>query len=179
MNNDLEQLAYPIGHFHAPSIIDQSVLEEWIEQIASFPEKLAQELAGLTEQDFMRKHRPDGWTIRQLVHHCADSHMNSFIRFKLALTEENPSIKPYEEQLWAELPDVLQINISSSLSILRGLHKRWEILLKNLNPRDFDRSLIHPATGKIIDLKTNTGIYAWHGQHHLAHIKNAKSMQLF
>ncbi|MFZ4261656.1 YfiT family bacillithiol transferase [Sphingobacterium sp. HJSM2_6] len=174
-----ENLAYPIGHFNPPSRIDQALIDLWIQQIASFPGKLTQELHGLSPTDLLRKHRPGGWTIQQLVHHCADSHMNSFIRFKLALTEENPSIKPYEEHLWAELADVTQIDIASSLSILTGLHQRWELLLRSLDTEELDRTFVHPATQKMISLKTNIGIYAWHAEHHLAHLKNAKLMEIY
>jgi len=124
MENDLENLKYPIGKFEKPSMISQSQMEIWINAIEAFPKKLKEEINHLTESQLQRQYRPNGWSIRQVVNHCADSHMNSFIRFKLALTEETPTIKPYLENLWAELPDSKNYPIESSLKILEGLHKR-------------------------------------------------------
>ena len=111
----------------------------------------------------------------QVVHHCADSHMNSFIRFKLALTEETPTIKPYYENLWAELSDTIQAPIQSSIALLEGLHQRWTILIKTLSTDDLNKQFRHPETDSFITLKTNIGIYSWHCMHHLAHIRNAKN----
>src|SRR5690606_40023431 len=121
-------------------------------------------------RELAKRYRPEGWTIRQLVHHCADSHMNSFIRFKLTLTEETPTIKPYLEDLWAELPDASHLPIDSSLDVLKGLHHRWTALLKSLTEEDLKRQFIHPETNERISLETNIGIYAWNGDHHLAHM---------
>jgi len=174
MEKDLEKLKYPIGKFEKTAIIDQKQLENCINTIEVFPDRLNDEVHNLRESELEKRYRRDGWTIRQVVHHCADSHMNSFIRFKLALTEETPSIKPYHEGLWAEQPDGKNHSIEGSLRLLEGLHARWVYLLRNLSEKDFDKEFFHPGTHSLISLKTNIGIYAWHGEHHLAHIIEAK-----
>ncbi len=174
MNNNIEKLKYPVGKFNKPSTISDIQIGDWIQIIEKFPEKLKHEVENLSERDLEKRYRPDGWTIRQVVNHCADSHMNSFIRFKLAVTEETPTIKPYFENLWAELSDSKYFPIESSLKILEGLHERWVNLLKNLSEDDLEKQFKHPETNELINLKTNIGIYAWHCEHHLAHIINAK-----
>ncbi len=170
----MEQLKYPIGKFKKPDSIDKAMRDVWIASIKDFPDKLADEVFGLDDQTLEKRYRPDGWTIRQVVHHCADSHMNSFIRFKLALTEDNPTIKPYLEHRWADLPDGGNHPIASSLKLLQGLHARWVTLLKSLSDQDFQRTFRHPETNELIALETNTALYAWHCEHHLAHVVNAK-----
>ena len=174
METNLEQLKYPISKFQKPAHIDQAQIEDWIKILEEFPEKLSDEVNGLTEDELETTYRPNGWTIRQVVNHCADSHMNSFIRFKLALTEETPTIKPYYEDLWVELPDSKSFPIESSLKILAGLHARWVNLLKGLPVENLEKQFKHPETGELISLKTNIGVYAWHSEHHLAHVRNAK-----
>jgi hypothetical protein len=174
MERDIEKLKYPIGKFQTPIPMDKIQIENWIKVIEEFPKKLNNEVKDLTEIALKKQYRPDGWTIKQVVNHCADSHMNSFVRFKLALTENTPTIKPYFENLWAELPDAKDFPIESSLNILEGLHERWINLLKSLSDTDLERQFKHPETNKLISLKTNIGIYAWHCEHHLAHVKNAK-----
>jgi uncharacterized damage-inducible protein DinB len=174
MELDIDSLKYPISTFQKPADIDKLQIEDWMRSIAEFPQKLSQEVTGLSEKDLEKQYRPDGWTIKQVVNHCADSHMNSFIRFKLALTEDVPTIKPYYEDRWAELPDSKDFPIESSLQLLKGLHERWVYLLRNLSAEDLERQFKHPETNELISLKTNIGIYAWHGEHHLAHVKNAK-----
>lgn len=175
MENNLEKLKYPIGKFQRPEKIEQHHLERWIKIIDGFPGKLNDEVRHLRPEDLERQYRPEGWTIRQVVNHCADSHMNSFIRFKLALTEDSPTIKPYHENLWAELADSKSFPVESALRILDGLHTRWVYLLKNLSDKELDRNFLHPDAQELITLKTNIGIYAWHCEHHLAHVMNAKS----
>ena len=170
-NND--NLKYPIGKFQKPTLIDKRNIENWISIIEDFPKKLNIEINNLEEKDFEKQYRPNGWTVRQIINHCADSHMNSLIRFKLALTEQRPVIKPYLEDLWAELSDTKVIPVKSSLMILEGLHERWVYLLNSLSNEDLERQFEHPETGELISLKMNIGIYAWHCEHHLAHIKNA------
>lgn len=170
-NND--NLKYPIGKFQKPTLIDKRNIENWISIIEDFPKKLNIEINNLEEKDFEKQYRPNGWTVRQIINHCADSHMNSLIRFKLALTEQRPVIKPYLEDLWAELSDTKVIPVKSSLMILEGLHERWVYLLNSLSNEDLERQFEHPETGELISLKMNLGIYAWHCEHHLAHIKNA------
>jgi hypothetical protein len=167
------KLKYPIGKFQKPTLIDKSDIQNWISIIEDFPKNLIIEINNLEEIDFEKQYRPNGWTIRQIINHCADSHMNSLIRFKLALTEQIPVIKPYSEDLWAELPDTKVIPVKSSLRILEGLHERWVYLLNSLSNEDLERQFEHPETGELISLKMNIGIYAWHCEHHLAHIKNA------
>lgn len=174
MEKDIDRLKYPIGKFQSPDIIDEEQLKNWIQIIQDFPKKIKQEISNLTETEFQKQYRPGGWTIKQIVNHCADSHMNSLIRFKLALTEEEPTIRPYFENLWAELPDSKNHPTESSLKIIEGIHERWVTLLNNMSESDFEKRLIHPETQSITSLEFNTGIYAWHCNHHLAHIVNAK-----
>ena len=175
METNHERLKYPIGKFEKPAIIENAQIERWIKSIEAFPQQLSQEVRGLSEEELEQQYRPDGWTIRQVVNHCADSHMNSLIRFKLALTEDTPTIKPYQEDRWAELPDTKKFPVESSLKLLNGLHERWGCLLRNLSDEQLDRQFKHPETQELISLKTNIGIYAWHGEHHLAHVRNAKA----
>ncbi len=171
---DLEKLKFPIGKFVAPKEISRDFIQEWISVINDFPTKLKEEVDALTEEQLNTTYRPNGWTIRQVVHHCADSHMNSLTRFKLALTEENPSIKPYFEERWAELADSATMSIVPSLLMIEGIHQRWTVLLKNLTDEQLSRMFIHPEQGKTFRLDENIGVYAWHCNHHLAHIQLAK-----
>jgi hypothetical protein len=175
MEKDLDKLKYPIGKFQQPENVEKKQIENWIKIIEEFPEKLTAEVRDLEVADLQKQYRPDGWTIMQVVNHCADSHMNSVMRFKLALTEDTPTIKPYHENLWAELSDSKGFPIESALNILEGLHERWVHLLKGLSDQDLERQFIHPESNALISIKTNIGIYAWHCEHHLAHVKNAKS----
>ncbi|MDQ8003176.1 MAG: putative metal-dependent hydrolase [Pedobacter sp.] len=174
MSENIDHLKFPIGRFNAPEEITLVHTKGWIEVIESFPERLNTATAELSEEELEKQYRPNGWTIKQVVHHCADSHMNSFVRFKLALTEDTPTIKPYHENLWAQLSDY-KTPIASSIKILEGLHKRWVLLLENLNEADLEKQFIHPENNELISLKKNIGIYAWHCNHHLAHILIAKN----
>ena len=170
-----EALKYPIGK---PSILKQikrDRLNKWITTLEVFPTKVANEIQGLSIQDMNLKYRPDGWTIRQVIGHCLDSHMNSFIRFKLALTEYQPLIKPYKEDQWANLPDSLDYDIDEVMQGLSNLHKRWVFLLKGLTAQQWERTFIHPEGNETISLKKNLALYAWHCDHHLQHIINAKT----
>lgn len=170
----LEQLKYPIGRFKKPEIISKEYLQNCISIIENFPEKLKSEVGQLTDKQLDTSYRENGWTIRQVIHHCADSHINSILRFKLALTEENPTIKPYFEDRFAELTDSRNFPIEASLQILEGTHKRWTALLKSLSEEDLQKTFIHPEHNKEFSLEENIGIYAWHCNHHLAHISNLK-----
>jgi hypothetical protein len=170
------QLKYPIGLFVNPPVITDEFISEWISVIASFPQHIESETKYLNDQQLDTPYRHEGWTIRQVVHHCADSHMNSFIRIKLALTEENPTIKPYLEDRWAELTDSNNLPVSSSLKIIEGVHERWGALLKSLTNDQWKRTFIHPEHGKVFSIDAMTGFYAWHCQHHLAHICQAKKI---
>lgn len=129
----------------------------------------------LSDAQLDTPYRPEGWTIRQVVHHCADSHMNAIIRLKLALTEEKPVIKPYFEDRWAELVDGKSLPIEPSLKILEGVHKRWVLLLENLTASQFQRTFVHPELGTEFSLAVATANYAWHCEHHLAHITNVQT----
>jgi hypothetical protein len=171
----LEQLRYPIGVFKKPEIVTPEMLSGWISDIEALPAQLRAAVEGLTEEQLLLPYRPDGWTIRQTVNHTADSHANAFIRFKLALTEENPTIKPYEEQLWAELEDGKNAPIEWSLVMLEMIHKRWIMLLKSMTEEQFDRKFMHPETKHLNALRTVTGMYSWHGKHHTAHITSLRS----
>lgn len=171
---EYEKLRYPIGKFSKPSIITPDILEKIISDIDTFPSRLKNETMHLSDEQLDTPYRPDGWTIRQVVHHCADSHMNAYIRLKLALTEVRPTIKTYEENLWAQLNDSFKMPVSVSLHILEGLHARWVFLLKSLSDTDIKRTFYHPVQGRDVVLEDNIALYAWHCNHHLVHITTLK-----
>ena len=164
-----ESLRYPIGRYQPPEKISPEQRAEWINTIEALPDKLKQAVSDLTNTQLDTPYRPGGWTVRQVVHHLPDSHLNSYIRFRLALTENTPTIKPYEEAKWAELPDAKTGPVGPSLLILEGLHQRWTALLRTLDDDAFARTLRHPEWGEI-RLDWTLGLYAWHCGHHLAHI---------
>ena len=170
---ELELLKYPIGKFQKPETLTEKHIQLWIQDVALLPHQIRQAVNELTDEQLGTPYRPDGWTVRQVVHHVADSHMNAYIRFKLALTEENPTIKPYEEALWAELPDS-KMDIEISLNIIDNLHARWVTILRGMTEKDFEQTFFHPAQQKSSALKTIVGMYSWHGRHHVAHITNLK-----
>lgn len=160
------ELQYPIGEFdrsHRPTH-DEKV--DWIDNIKYLPTQLDLVLSGVTKELLDMPYRPEGWTIRQVVHHMADSHANAYVRFKLALTEDRPTIKIYEEAKWADLPDY-KLPVEDSVEMLRGLHKKWTELLRHTTNRDFAREYVHPETGAWT-LEMALGLYQWHGRHHLA-----------
>jgi len=169
-----EILMYPIGKFEKPALITKEMLAKWIGDISIFPSRLKKEVVSLTDEQLDTPYRPGGWTIRQVVHHCADSHMNSLIRLKLTLTEDEPIVKPYFETLWAELSDSINMPIEPSLKMIEGIHERWTVLLNNLTEEQFAKQFIHPEHGKRFRVDEYIGIYAWHCNHHLAHITEAK-----
>lgn len=169
----MEELRYPIGKLTLPETITDAHIKQWISDIEQFPTLLRSEVTGLTEAELEWRYRPDGWCIRQLVHHCADSHLNSQMRFKLALTEDRPTIKPYMEDKWAMLPDMV-VPVSWSLDFLEALHRKWTFLLKSLTVSDLDREYFHPEHKKYFTLRWTIALYSWHGRHHLAHIQLAK-----
>jgi hypothetical protein len=173
-NLDLEKLKYPIGKFIAPENYSPDYILNKIKEISSFPERLQKEVINLSDKQLDTPYRPEGWTVRQLIHHCAESHMNCFIRIKWALTEDKPIIKAYHEDLWAELPDNLTMPIQPTLSLLDGLHFRIAYILKNLSQAELEKAFIHPENNTIISIKQMIGTYAWHGNHHLAHITALK-----
>lgn len=170
---NLETLKYPIGKFIKPNIISNEIINEWIHDLEKFPNAIEQLTKNLTTEQLNWLYRPDGWSIKQVVHHCADSHMNCLIRFKLSLTENAPTIKPYYEDRWATLIDYTDDDLSASLSIIKGIHAKLVKLIRHLSPEDLQREFIHPEHNEYIKLNENIGIYAWHSNHHLAHINQA------
>jgi len=175
---NLEALKYPIGNFICPQNIEFESIEKWIKDIEKFPNTLRELTKQLDKVELNWKYRPGGWTIKQIVHHCADSHLNSLIRFKLTLTEDMPTIKPYFEDRWADLTDSLSESIEDSIQLLLALHKKWVYLLRSLSNQQLSRRFIHPETNTTISLKENIGIYAWHCNHHLAHVQLALKNKL-
>jgi len=170
---NLEKLKFPIGKFQKPDSVSENDIKTWIDVIENFPVKISHLTKNLSAQELNWAYRPDGWSIKQVVHHCADSHINSFVRFKLALTEDTPTIKPYEEALWAELADGNSDNILPSIQIIEGVHSRWALLLKSFGEKELKKKFIHPANNKTYCLDEIIGLYAWHCDHHLAHIEQA------
>lgn len=166
-------LRYPIGSFKLDGTPTDDDVRRSIDQIAEAPAKLRVAVEGLTEEQLDTPYRPDGWTVRQVVHHVPDSHLNSYCRFKLALTEDEPTIKPYREERWAELADSRRTPIEVSLALLESLHQRWVVLLKSLEPAEFLRAFRHPEIG-LITLAQNVCLYAWHGRHHTAQVTSLR-----
>lgn len=166
----MEHLKYPIGKFVAPETVTNEMRSVWIEKLEALPQQLEAALVGITEEQLDTPYRPEGWTVRQVVHHLADSHINAYCRLHLSLTEDAPTIKPYSEGLWAQLADS-QLPVESSQQILRGVHHRWVHLLRSMKEEDFARTYIHPQYGKVYSMDTMTALYAWHGEHHLGHVK--------
>ncbi len=169
-------LRYPIGRFKRPERLTEEERATHIEAIAETPARLSAAVAGLNAAQLDTPYRPGGWTVRQLVHHLPDSHMNSYMRCRLALTEEEPTIKPYDEARWAELADAKSSPIEPSLALLDNLHKRWVLLLRSLAPSDWERTFRHPELG-LMRLDQNLALYGWHGRHHVAHITALRERQ--
>jgi uncharacterized damage-inducible protein DinB len=160
---------YPIGKFQFPDSVSSSEAAAFIDDIAACPANLRAAVDGLNEEQLDTPYRDGGWTVRQLVHHVADSHINSYVRFKLGATEDNPRITSYEEQLWAELADGKTLPISISLDLLELLHKRWVVFLRSLSEEQLQRTFNHPQSGAN-SLARNLALYSWHGRHHVAHV---------
>ncbi|MFZ0430642.1 MAG: putative metal-dependent hydrolase [Acidobacteriota bacterium] len=165
----MENLQYPIGKFQRDPAVTAEKRERWIRSVAGLPERLEQAVAGLSDAQLDTAYRPEGWTVRQLVHHIADSHINAYVRVRLALTEDKPTIKAYDQAAWAQLADARSAPLRPSLAIISAVHERWVLLLRSLEETDFARPFHHPEWGDI-DLDTTLQMYAWHGDHHLAHI---------
>lgn len=175
MTTNFEALKFPVGKFNSPAAITPEMISSAIDEIAKLPEQIENALTGFTEEQLNTPYRPEGWTIRQVVHHVPDSHMNAYIRFKLALTEENPTIRPYHEDKWAELSDTTHTPIATSLQLLKALHQRWVVLLKSMKAEDFERTFFHPEKKNSLKLAEVVLMYAWHGKHHLGHILIVKN----
>lgn len=171
---DLEKLKYPIGKFLIPDNYSGEYLSAKIEEIETFPNRLEKEVSHLNNEQLDTPYRPEGWTVRQVIHHCAESHMNCYIRIKWALTENNPVIKAYDEVLWSELNDNLTMPIQPTLDLLKGLHFRLAYIMKNLSEADLEKTFVHPSDNSENKIKKIIGTYAWHGNHHLAHITTLK-----
>ncbi len=161
---------YPIGKAEVAERIGPERREELIREIEEAPRRLRAAVEGLTDAQLDTPYREGGWTVRQVVHHVPESHMNSYVRFRLALTEEEPTIKPYSEKAWAELPDARTQAIEPSLRLLEALHERWVALLRSMTPEQFARGFIHPEHSRRMSLDQALQIYAWHGRHHVAHV---------
>ncbi|WP_174887672.1 YfiT family bacillithiol transferase [Cohnella herbarum] len=170
----IQDLRYPIGQFEHEDEITPQRRQEWITEISSLPTKLASALEGLGKDQLNTPYRPDGWTIRQVAHHIADSHLNSFTRFKLALTEEQPTIRPYYEDRWALLDDTTKAPVELSTTLIAALHERWVMLLRSMSEQDYARTFYHPGSKLTIRLDYALGSYAWHGRHHVAHITSLR-----
>lgn len=164
-----QNLRYPIGPFTKPKMFNAEDRARAIEAIAEAPGRVREAVRGLAAEQLATPYRPGGWTVRQVVHHLPDSHMNAYVRCKLALTEDQPTVKPYAEARWAELRDATEAPVETSLTLLEVLHERWVMLLRSLKPADFARTVKHPEIG-VIDLDFLMAMYAWHGRHHVAHI---------
>ena len=165
---------YPIGRFEVPTEVTDTERAAFVDQIAALPGEIRQAVAGLDDSKLDTPYREGGWTIRQVVHHVPDSHLNAYTRFKLALTEPTPTIKTYEEARWAELPEARSAPITVSLALLDALHERWVLLLPVLAPAQFTRAFRHPEMG-LMTLNQQVAMYAWHGRHHLAHIQSLRN----
>jgi hypothetical protein len=172
---DLDDLRYPIGHFSPPATPLAGQRLAQIDTLQLLPERLRAAVKGLSDTQLDTPYRDGGWTVRQLVHHIADSHMNSYVRFKLALTEDWPTIKPYDEAAWALLPDSV-LPIETSLVLLAALHDRWVALLESMSDADFQRGFNHPERGRQ-NLATALALYDWHSRHHTAHITSLRARQ--
>ncbi len=175
-NENQDNLKYPIGRYQAPAVISPDIRAGWIEQMAVLPANFSKAVAGLNDAQLDTPYRPGGWTVRQVVHHVPDSHMNSYMRFRLALTEDVPLIKPYEEAAWAKLSDAHSGPVAASLMLLDGLHQRFVLLLRSLSDADFARTFRHPELGEK-RLDWTLGLYAWHSLHHTAHITNLRARE--
>lgn len=170
----LEKLKYPLGRLAFPENFTAELFSTMINDLKEFPALLANEVSNLNEEQLNTPYREGGWTLRQVVHHLADSHMTAFLRFKMALTEENPTVKGYKQDLFSKTADVMNSDLKSSLSILEGVHHRWSTLLNTMSAEKFERTFYHTEYDRTYILKNVLALYSWHGKHHLAHIINLK-----
>ena len=171
-----DDLRYPIGKFQFPENSSDQEREALLQQIEDTPAKLREAVKGLDDEQLGTPYRPDGWTVRQVVHHIPDSHLNSYVRFKLAVTEDSPTIKAYDEAAWARLADAQTASVETSLQLLESLHERWLQFLRSLGPDELDRSFKHSELGSVT-VRQHIALYAWHGRHHVAHITSLRERQ--
>ena len=174
MDDSHEQLRYPIGRYEVPEVYPSEMQDEWIASIEALPKWLDLCIENLDEHQIHTPYRPGGWTVNQVIHHVADSHMNAYVRLKLTLTEENPVVKPYDEKLWAELPDVETVPVNISITLLHALHRRWGQVLRNMQPEDWERTYYHPEHERYVPLWEMTDLYSWHGRHHMEQIRQLR-----
>jgi uncharacterized damage-inducible protein DinB len=172
----MTDLRYPIGKFSLDPQVTSDTRRAFIRQIAEAPGALRAALSGLTDRQLDTPYRPEGWTVRQVAHHVPDSHLNAYVRFKLGLTEDTPTIKPYEEAEWAGLADTARTPVDVSLALLDALHRRWIVLLESMSGADFARQVQHPESGPM-SLDRLLQLYAWHGRHHVAHITDLRKRE--
>jgi uncharacterized damage-inducible protein DinB len=172
----MEALKYPIGKYE-PQPFSVMQLEEWLLEIETLPKRVEIAVTNLDEAQLQTPYRPEGWTVHQLVHHIADSHMNAYIRFKLGLSEDNPVIKPYLQKEWANMADTRNLPINISITLLFALHSRWHEVLKYISAEDWNRTVFHPEQKKEMTLWFLLGMYVWHGKHHVAHITSLRDRE--
>ena len=172
----IPDLRYPIGEFRPPAVIGRVQLDGWISDLEALPCNLRKAVAALADDQLDTPYRPGGWTVRQIVHHVADGHLNSYTRFRLALTEPTPLVKPFEPDAWAELPDAKRGPVEPSLTLLDGLHRRWVALLRSLSDEDLRRAYRRPS-GEVSVLDATLGYLAWHSRHHVALIRSLRERQ--
>lgn len=169
----LEQLQYPIGKFVCPETITKQHLDSWIHRLETLPERLSELLIEVTPKQLKTAYRPGGWSVQEVIHHIADSHHHSYTRFKWALTEDNPLIKAYDENSWNALSETSHAPVAISLAYIKALHVKLVYTLRSCSMNDFQRTFVHPEGNTVVQLAWNVGNYAWHGDHHLAHIELA------
>ncbi len=169
---EIEELKYPIGKSEIPEEISSADIQKWISDISELPGKLKEDVSTLSKEQLDTPYRPEGWTLKQLIHHIADSHMSALLRFKWALTEDEPTIKAYDEKAFAELYDSKLAPVEISLDFISALHGKWVILLENMSNADFEKTFVHPESGHRFTLKEILAHYSWHSRHHYAHLHN-------
>ena len=174
MDNNMENLQYPIGRYKKPDALTPELMHEWIKVLEVLPLWMDAAIENLDERQLHVPYRDGGWTIQQVVHHVADSHMNASIRLKLGLTEDNPTIKPYDEAAWAELIDTKLVPVNISVTMLHTIHRRMVSILQNMKPRDWERTYFHPEHQRNFPLWEMVALYAWHSRHHTAHITSLR-----
>ncbi len=173
----MEILKYPVGQFNMPDSIDESKRNTWIISIEQLPERLKSATMGWTTEQFDTPYRQGSWTVKQLIHHIADSHMNSLIRFKWGLTEDSPTIKAYDQDAWGKLSDVRILEARVSMDLISALHHRFVALLKNMSREDYKRTIFHPEKKQLMSLEQLLALYGWHSEHHLAQILQLKQQK--
>ena len=170
MENNIEHLQYPIGRYQKPEHYTPEMIKEWINVLQALPSWMDACIENLDAPQLQVPYREGGWTIQQVVHHVADSHINAYIRLKLALTEDNPTVKPYSEKAWAELADVSLVPVNVSVTLLHAIHRRMVAVLQNMQPSDWERTFYHPEHQRSFPVWEMVAMYAWHSRHHTAHI---------